>query len=291
MTQQDKQRADFEQSCKAKFIPIRKSNDPGRIYDDPAAEYGWQGWQAAIEHCSKQGVEPASMSLSLTRALGMYGAAFDPPGPHRAYTYEHQPANGPAWRLGEAWGKAASSSAGDYIDRGLSLLKEMQALGFGVFEIETSTLPTPATKDCLTTDVQPAHTDDLAVDAFSAAMKAKLARKRLEGRGGWESCGAEVLSTLLREHIEKGDPVDVANLAMMLHQNGQRIVLAREEHPDKPYVRGEDYEALRTHAQATIDAFERLGNGSGIAQLLNGRLAAGNALLTLKAALAQQEAK
>lgn len=25
------------------------------------------------------------------------------------------------------------------------------------------------------------------------------------------------------EHVEKGDPVDVANLAMMLHQNGQSI--------------------------------------------------------------------
>lgn len=67
------------------------------------------------------------------------------------------------------------------------------------------------------------HPDDAAVDAFAAAMKAKLAKKRGEGRGGWRMCSAGYLSRLLREHVEKGDPVDVANLAMMLHQNGQRI--------------------------------------------------------------------
>lgn len=71
------------------------------------------------------------------------------------------------------------------------------------------------------------HPDDLAVDRFAAAMKAKLAIKRGEGRGGWENkdeCSAEFLSRLLREHVEKGDPVDVANLAMMLHQRGERVL-------------------------------------------------------------------
>lgn len=65
--------------------------------------------------------------------------------------------------------------------------------------------------------------DDAAVDAFAAAMKAKLAKKRADGRGGWQECSSEYLSNLLHEHVSKGDPVDVANLAMMLHQNGQRI--------------------------------------------------------------------
>lgn len=70
------------------------------------------------------------------------------------------------------------------------------------------------------------HPDDLAVDRFAAAMKAKLAKKRTEGRGGWEgsSCNAEILSDLLRKHVEKGDPLDVGNLAMMLHQRSERIV-------------------------------------------------------------------
>jgi len=73
----------------------------------------------------------------------------------------------------------------------------------------------------------PGHPDDTAVDRFSDAMKRKLGQKRQEGRGGWEDkaqCSAEFLSQLLREHIEKGDPVDVANLAMMLHQRGERII-------------------------------------------------------------------
>ncbi|TCL70599.1 hypothetical protein [Rhizobium sp. BK251] len=71
-----------------------------------------------------------------------------------------------------------------------------------------------------------AHPDDEAVDRFAAAMKAKLAKKRAEGRGGWENkdeCSAEFLSFLLREHVDKGDPVDVGNLAMMLQQRGERI--------------------------------------------------------------------
>jgi len=70
------------------------------------------------------------------------------------------------------------------------------------------------------------HPDDLAVDRFAAAMKAKLAKKRTEGRGGWEDktqCTADFLSKLLRGHVDKGDPVDVGNLAMMLHQRGERI--------------------------------------------------------------------
>lgn len=73
-----------------------------------------------------------------------------------------------------------------------------------------------------------AHPDDLAVDRFAAAMKAKLARKRAEGRGGWEDreqCSSWFLSRLLREHVDKGDPLDVGNLAMMLHQRGERIAL------------------------------------------------------------------
>lgn len=65
--------------------------------------------------------------------------------------------------------------------------------------------------------------DDAAVDRFAAAMKAKLNKKRQEGRGGWQTMTAEQLSALLHEHVCKCDPVDVANLAMMLHQNGQRI--------------------------------------------------------------------
>ena len=79
---------------------------------------------------------------------------------------------------------------------------------------------------------EPLHPDDAAVDRFASAMKAKLAQKRAEGRGGWDgpTCNAEFLSRLLREHVEKGDPLDVGNLAMMLHQRGERIAAALARH-------------------------------------------------------------
>jgi hypothetical protein len=63
------------------------------------------------------------------------------------------------------------------------------------------------------------HSDDVAVDKFAAMMKVKLAKSREKGRGGWddpEQCSVEFLAKLLVEHVAKGDPVDVANLAMML---------------------------------------------------------------------------
>lgn len=81
--------------------------------------------------------EPLGMSLEI-RTLGNYGAAFDLPGNRRAYTYDHQPGNVEASRLGSACLQAASASAGDTIDRGLGLLKELQAQGFGVFDTDTA---------------------------------------------------------------------------------------------------------------------------------------------------------
>lgn len=66
--------------------------------------------------------------------------------------------------------------------------------------------------------------DDQSVEAFAVAMKAKLTKKREQGYGGWQHATAEHLSRLLFEHLTKGDPVDIANFAMMLHQNSQPIV-------------------------------------------------------------------
>lgn len=88
----------------------------------------------------------------------------------------------------------------------------------GLAEYQASIQPQPAPS---------VHPDDLAVDRFAAAMKAKLAKKREEGRGGWDQPGTGIgqrtLSHMLREHVEKGDPLDVGNLAMMLHQRGEQI--------------------------------------------------------------------
>lgn len=70
------------------------------------------------------------------------------------------------------------------------------------------------------------HSDDAAVDRFAAEMKAKLAAARVKGRGGWETCPPEVLSRMLREHTDKGDPRDVANFCMFLWSLGQPIAAA-----------------------------------------------------------------
>jgi hypothetical protein len=70
------------------------------------------------------------------------------------------------------------------------------------------------------------HPDDVAVDAFASKMRQKMAASRAKGRGGWNDkaqCSAEALSAMLRDHVAKGDPVDVANFAMMLAQRGERI--------------------------------------------------------------------
>ena len=80
------------------------------------------------------------------------------------------------------------------------------------------------------------HSDDFAVDHFADAMKAKLAQKRAEGRGGWDrkdECTEHDLNVMLYEHLLKGDPVDVANFCMMLHQRGERIVGSWESEPDR----------------------------------------------------------
>ena len=80
------------------------------------------------------------------------------------------------------------------------------------------------------------HPDDLAVDAFAAAMKAKMAAARAKGSGGWQDpaqCTADDLTRMLRDHVEKGDPRDVANFCMMLHQRGESIA-ARQPVGEKP---------------------------------------------------------
>ncbi|MCA8313216.1 hypothetical protein LGN43_02890 [Burkholderia multivorans] len=68
------------------------------------------------------------------------------------------------------------------------------------------------------------HSDDIAVDSFAAVMKHKLALARAKGRGGWKTCDPADLSRMLREHVEKGDPRDVANFCMMLWHHGSPIV-------------------------------------------------------------------
>lgn len=104
------------------------------------------------------------------------------------------------------------------------------------------------------------HPDDAAVDAFAVIMKAKLKRARDEkGRGGWQDMSAAELSAMLREHVEKGDPVDVANLAMMLSLNGQRIAPAEPVKVPSVDLAHEIWAAAQTAPGEGIeDAVERV---------------------------------
>jgi hypothetical protein len=68
-------------------------------------------------------------------------------------------------------------------------------------------------------DDEAAIFDDHAVDLVAKAMKEKLALKRQQGFGGWHDiskCTGERLAELLLGAVAKGDPIDVANFAMML---------------------------------------------------------------------------
>jgi len=72
-----------------------------------------------------------------------------------------------------------------------------------------------------------AHVDDRGVDAFAAAMKSKLAKKREQGYDGWDDpklCPTGRLQNMLLEHVSKGDPVDVGNFAMMLWNRGESLL-------------------------------------------------------------------
>lgn len=73
------------------------------------------------------------------------------------------------------------------------------------------------------TTIDTAFADDVAVSAFSVAMRKKMARSRAKGRGGWQEMPAADLWEMLREHVQKGDPVDVANLAMMIWHNRRSV--------------------------------------------------------------------
>jgi hypothetical protein len=69
------------------------------------------------------------------------------------------------------------------------------------------------------------HSDDIWWDKFAAECKAKMQYSReVKGRGGWDDkdqCTVQYLAELFVDHIEKGDPIDLANFCMMLWARGQ----------------------------------------------------------------------
>lgn len=78
--------------------------------------------------------------------------------------------------------------------------------------------------DDVSTDMDQRHPDDIAIDYFAMAMKTKMAKKRAEGRTGWQTAPTQSLRLMMADHIRKGDPVDVANFCMMLnHQQASTV--------------------------------------------------------------------
>lgn len=93
------------------------------------------------------------------------------------------------------------------------------------------------------------HPDDVAVDQFAEALKAKLAEARTKGRSGWQDkidCPQQRLSNMLRDHVEKGDPRDVANFCMFLYQRGESI-LPSQEKAEPVAIEGERFSLLASY--------------------------------------------
>lgn len=84
---------------------------------------------ARLNPCNAQSVQVQICKL------GRLGAAYDGPQTSYAYTYTDQPDNVGAMKLGRAAAINATRNHGDEIDRGLHLLLQLQAEGFGVFQI------------------------------------------------------------------------------------------------------------------------------------------------------------
>ena len=68
-----------------------------------------------------------------------------------------------------------------------------------------------------------ADIDNEAVDKLAQAMKDKLAEKREQGYHGWETCKHSELVQLLINHVDKGDPIDVANFCAFLFARGEQL--------------------------------------------------------------------
>jgi len=84
----------------------------------------------------------------------------------------------------------------------------------------------------------PNHPDDEAAERFCAKMKYKLGLARQRGKSGWDDPNwtPEMISQALREHVDKGDPVDVANYCMFLAARKEPICAAPQ--PDESELDG-----------------------------------------------------
>ncbi|MDS1141765.1 hypothetical protein RE432_15090 [Pusillimonas sp. SM2304] len=112
--------------------------------------------------------------------------------------------------------------------------------------------------------VEPLHPDDLAVDSFACAMKEKLALARTKGRSGWQACDPAELSAMLRNHVDKGDPRDVANFCMFLWNKDQPITAPVVAQPQPSGNTGWLPLGLRAVAAELLDSFNAWESGARV---------------------------
>lgn len=71
--------------------------------------------------------------------------------------------------------------------------------------------------------------DDELVFRFANALREKMAEARAKGRSGWQSPDwMDECRVMLREHVEKGDPRDVAILTAFLWHHGETTATAHD---------------------------------------------------------------
>lgn len=83
-------------------------------------------------------------------------------------------------------------------------------------------------------DNQAERFDNQTIEQFGCALRGKLREARAKGRSGWHDkflCSQQTLSDMLRAHVDKGDPRDVAAFAMFLWARSENIVPAAEAEP------------------------------------------------------------
>ena len=127
-----------------------------------------------------------------------------------------------AERHGNATFKAPAGNLMIFVHMGVCPAGKMNEIDAGkmlnemgwTFQAETPS-PPPATPQ------QEQHSDDLAVDRFAAAMKARMAEMRARGKHGWEDCTIERLDSLLRATTDYTQPVDTGNYAMMMYNRSR----------------------------------------------------------------------
>lgn len=147
-----------------------------------------------------------------------------------SYVYS-RPAGEPHQEIGGTMVTLASFCVSHGIDMDEAAKTELARVWTKIEAIRAKQATKPTGSALPVDDGHYPHADNEAVDLLIAAarMKNKLFLARRKGRSGWDDptqCTNADLSRMLREHVEKGDPVDVANFCAFLIARGERIAPA-----------------------------------------------------------------